>query len=183
MKRARSSSIDSDTASAGAASSSLDLGKSPTSSSSISSEVEEFEEPSAMPLLFILNPVLLLLKEKEVFAEALKRLAREKPEALAQLTELHSTAMAQYEMVLMHMTREAVLLKAIAEARRTGVALPHAWMLRWTAKPGVEHGPFTDDVIAKWAHNGFFVKKVGELRDLNTVNAAWVPALTITKNM
>jgi hypothetical protein len=187
MKRARtSSSIDSDASSAGAASStSLDLAKSPlsSSSSSSSSAVEEFEEPSAVPLVFILGPVLSLLKEKEIFADALKRLSHEKSDAIDQLTDLHRTAMAQYELVLMHMSRESILLKALAEARHSGASLPRAWVLRWTAKPGVEHGPFTDGTIEKWAREGFFSKKQGELRDLNAVNAPWVPALDVVKKL
>ncbi|KPA73140.1 hypothetical protein ABB37_10090 [Leptomonas pyrrhocoris] len=185
MKRARSSSIDSDAASAGAASSSLGLGRAPSSSSTTSSSaVEEFEEPAAMPLLFLLTPVLSLVREEETFAESLRRLAKEKSaDPLARLTELHSAAMAQYELVLMNMTREAILLKAVTEARRTGATLPPVWMLRWTAKPAVEHGPFTDDVVQKWGREGFFAKKEGELRDINAVNPAWLPALKAVEDL
>lgn len=140
--------------------------------------MEEFEEPSALPLLLLLNPVLALLKEREVFADALKRLAKEKPESMDVLTELHRTTMAQYDVVLMPMTREAILLTALTEARRTGATLPSVWMLRWSSKPQAEHGPFTDDVIQKWGSEGFFSKKVGELRDINAAKPAWVPAVS-----
>ncbi|KPI87858.1 hypothetical protein ABL78_3085 [Leptomonas seymouri] len=184
MKRARSSSVDSDATPASAASDSLEPARSPSSSSSSSSSalVEE-DEPSAVPLLSILVPVLSLLREDEMFAGALKRLAKERPDQLDQLTELHSMAMAQYELVLMNMTREAILLKALAEARCAGAILPHAWMLRWTARLAVSHGPFTDDAIQKWGREGFFSKKKAELRDINAANAAWVPALAILEGL
>lgn len=163
-----------------AASESDALGTSIASSSSSSSAVAEFDERAAAPLLSALVPVLEHLREGEVFAAALRRLATDKSTtAFDALTQLHQTAMTQHEFVMMRLTREAVLLRALEEARRSHKSLPPVWMMRWSAKPSVEHGPFTHDVVAQWARDGFFRKKEAELRDVNAVGQSWRPALSV----
>ncbi|CAM36435.1 hypothetical protein, unknown function [Leishmania braziliensis MHOM/BR/75/M2904] len=182
MKRARSLSADgSESApepSTASLSSSAVTDLSPSSSSSLLA-VEEYEEPTATPLLSILQPVLAHLKERELFADALRRYSGTKAAAFDALAQLHQAAMTQHAFVMMRMTREAILLRALEEARRTGIALPHVWMMRWKAKPTAEHGPFDDDVIQQWGRDGYFGKKEAELCDINGVRKYWRPALSV----
>lgn len=182
MKRARSPSADSTVSasapSAASLSSTAVFDRSPSSSSSLSAVVEN-EDPTARPLLSILEPVLAQLKEGELFADALRRFSKEKAAAFEALAQLHQEAMTQHEFVMMRMTREAILLRALEEARRTSTTLPHVWMMRWKAKPTVQHGPFADDAIQQWGRDGYFGKKEAELRDINGVGKSWRPALSV----
>ncbi|GET85355.1 hypothetical protein, unknown function [Leishmania tarentolae] len=182
MKRARSPSAEStvlaSTSSADSLSNSTVFGRSPSSSSSLSA-IEENEEPTARPLLSILEPVLVRLKEGELFADALRRYSKENATAFEALAQLHQEAMAQHEFVMMRMTREAILLKALEEARRARTTLPPVWMMRWRDRPAAQHGPFADDAIQQWGRDGYFAKKEAEIRDINGVGKSWRPALSV----
>ncbi|KAG5487354.1 hypothetical protein CUR178_08440 [Leishmania enriettii] len=182
MKRVRSpsagSTVSCSATSAASLSSSTVFHQSPSSSSSLSA-VEEYEEPTATPLLSILEPALAQLREGEVFADALRRYSKENAATFEVLTQLHQEAMAQHEFVMMRMTREVILLKALEEARRASTALPHVWMMRWKAKPTILHGPFADDAIQQWCREGYFGKKEAELRDINGASKSWRPALSV----
>ncbi|KAG5488077.1 hypothetical protein LSCM1_08141 [Leishmania martiniquensis] len=184
MKRARSpsagSSLATSTPSAASLSSSSVFHRSLSSSSSLSA-VEEYEEPTVTPLLSTLERVLAQLKEGELFADALRRYSKENLSTFEALTQLHQEAMAQHAFVMMRMTREAILLKALEEAHRASTALPRVWMMRWKAKPTVVHGPFSDDAIQQWCCDGYFGKKEAELRDINDVSKSWRPALSVAQ--
>ncbi|CCW64229.1 unnamed protein product [Phytomonas sp. EM1] len=147
-----------------------------SSTSSSTGEINFGEDPQRAALLPMLEEALRRMLPGEIFSQCLQRLSRSNMEEFNYLSELHTTVLHQYELLLMKLKREAVLLKALEEAARTQAQLQPLWFLRWTDTPNVVSGPFLEQKMREWASKGYFLKKKAEVLSGTALRVQWKSA-------
>lgn len=171
MKRSRS--VSTDASSSEAASIPLPSRSQECPSSDTDSDTVDFgEDPKRESIVPLFTEALRLMKWRETFADTIRRLAKDSVH-LSILTDVHSKILKQQELLLMHMNRDAIVLRALAECTRSGARLTSSWFLRWDSDPSAVHGPFTESEMRQWAASGYFSKKTGEVCDGNTARPRW----------
>lgn len=104
-------------------------------------------------------------------------------QTMSDLSETMRLLIADHDLSVIGLTREALLTRALREALRCKMAaLPrNMWYLVWDkdARRTV-HGPFSAEEMERWRGQAVFQRKGGHALDGAAVGGSWTPAASIS---